>query len=101
MKSADPTIKIFIFDECDLFEEQHRRIIGGDLDLMGKDENGNWMVDGITFHRYPGAHDRNYVVFKAPHDIRVKTKKLMKMIDYANKKHGREGEHGLQAALPG
>lgn len=95
MKAVDPSIKIFIFDECDLFLEQHQKIIGGELDLMGKDENGNWMVDGITFHRYPGARSRDYVVFKAPYDIRVKIEKLQEMMTYANQKHRREGESQL------
>jgi hypothetical protein len=99
MKAADPTIKIFIFEECDLFEEQHRRVIGGDLDLTGKDKNGNWMVDGITFHRYPGARDRDQVVFGGPNDIRFKTKMLMEMMDKANKKHGRTGDQKLKWGL--
>jgi hypothetical protein len=95
MKKADPTIKIFVFDECTLFEIPHKRIIGGDLDVSGKDENGNWMVDGITFHRYPGSRGRDRVVFDGPNGIRKQSMLLMEMIDFANKKNGRTGDEKL------
>lgn len=97
MKAADPTIKIFIFDECSLFEEPHRRIMGGDLDVTGKDKNGNWMIDGITFHRYPVGRNmtRENVVFSGTGNIRYQTEMLMEMIDFANKKHGRTGDAEL------
>lgn len=95
MKAADPTIKIFIFEECSLFEEPHRRVIGGDLDLTGKDKNGNWMIDGISFHRYPGARTRDHVVFYGPNNVRRQTEMLMEMLDYANNKHGRTGDAEL------
>jgi endoglucanase len=95
MKAADPSIKIFVFDECDLFVEAHERIIGGDLDVTGKDKNGNWMVDGIAFHRYPGARSREQVVFGGPNDIRKKAERLQGMMDVANKKHGRTGDAKL------
>ena len=98
MKAVDPTIKIFIFDECTLFEEPHRRIVGGDLDLTGKDDNGNWMVDGITFHRYPNTRsdfDRKDVVFSGPRDIRRQIKQLLEMMEHANEKHGRTGNAKL------
>jgi hypothetical protein len=102
LKAGDPSIKIFIFDECDLFEEQHKRVVGGDLDLTGKDENGNWLIDGITFHRYPNISldfDREDVIFASVHDIRVRIIKLMGMIEKANKKHGRTGDAELMWGL--
>jgi hypothetical protein len=95
MKKADPTIKIFVFDECSLFEIPHKRILGGDLDVTGKDENGNWMVDGITFHRYPGARSRDKVIFDGPNGIRKQVGQLMEMIDVANKKNSRTGDAKL------
>jgi len=98
MKAGDPTIKILIFDECDLFEEPHKRVISGDLDLTGKDENGNWIVDGIAFHRYPNislGFDREDVVFASIHDIRVRIIQLLQMMEKANKKHDRTGDAKL------
>jgi hypothetical protein len=55
MKAADPTIKIFVFDECSLFKEDYEALCGGQLDITGKDEKGNWLIDGFTFHRYPNT----------------------------------------------
>jgi hypothetical protein len=98
MKAAHPTIKIFIFDECSLFEDPHGRIVGGDLDLTGKDNNGHWMIDGISFHRYPNTRrdfDRENVVFSGPRDIRRQAEQLKGMMAYANKKHGRTGNAQL------
>jgi hypothetical protein len=95
MKKADPTIKIFVFDECSLFEIPHKRILGGDLDVTGKDENGNWMVDGITFHRYPDSKTRERVIFEGSNDIRKQVRQLMGMIDFANTKNGRTGDAKL------
>ncbi|MFY0650717.1 MAG: hypothetical protein JXQ96_01725 [Cyclobacteriaceae bacterium] len=99
MKGADPTIKIFIFDACYLFEEPHKKVLGGELDLTGKDKNGNWMIDGINFHRYPGAKSRDNVVFTGPKDIRRQVEQLMEMMEFANKKHGRKGSERLQWGL--
>ena len=95
MKEADPSIKIFIFDECSLFEEPHRRVLGGDLDLTGKDKNGNWLVDGITFHRYPGGRTRDNVIFSSTRDIRRQIELLMEMLEFADKKNGRTGDAKL------
>jgi len=95
MKAADPSIVIFVFDECDLFKEAHKRILGGDLDVTGKDKNGNWMVDGITFHRYPGARARDRVVFNGPVGIRRQAGELAAMMDFANQKNGRTGDAKL------
>jgi hypothetical protein len=97
MKAVDPTIKIFIFDEADLNREAYQAVLGGNLDLTGKDENGNWLIDGISFHRYPfGANfDREDVIFAGPYDIRRKTMLLVEMMDKANVKHGRTGDDKL------
>jgi hypothetical protein len=102
MKAADPSIQIFIFDECSLFEGPHQRVVGGDLDLTGKDENGNWMVDGITFHRYPNISldfDREDVVFAGVHDVRGQVMQLIDMMETANRKNGRTGAAKLKWGL--
>ncbi len=101
MKAADPTIKIFIFDESSLMKDKYEAIVGGNLDLTGKDENGHWMIDGITFHNYPNGRNfnRDDVVFSGPFKIRRQIEQLMEMIDNANKKHGRTGNEKLQWGL--
>ena len=97
MKAADPTIKIFIFDGASLRKGDYQRICGGDLDLTGKDKNGNWMIDGITFHNYPNGADfnRNDVVFSGPYKIRNQIEQLVEMIKTAEKKNGRTGQSKL------
>lgn len=98
LKSVDPTIKIFAFEECDLFIEAHQAFIGGRLDITGKDANGNWMIDGITFHKYPiivPGFSRDDVIFPAAQAIREQAILLNEMLDAANNKHGRTGDSRL------
>jgi hypothetical protein len=102
LKSVDPTIKVFAFDECDLFIEPHKAFIGGRLDITGKDVNGNWMIDGITFHKYPiikPGFTRDDVIFSAPQAIREQSVQLNEMMEQANKKHGRTGGAKLMWGL--
>jgi hypothetical protein len=55
------------------------------------------MIDGITFHNYPNGRDynRDDVVFTGPYKIRHQIEQLIKMIEKANKKHGRTGDAKL------
>lgn len=97
IKKADNSVKVFIFDACTFYEEAHEALIGGRLDLTGKDDNGNWIIDGVAFHNYPNGadYDRNDVVFSGPYNIEQQAKSLVTMMDKANKKHGRTGENTL------
>jgi hypothetical protein len=98
LKSVDPAIKVFAFEECDLFIDAHKAFIGGRLDITGKDANGNWLIDGIAFHKYPiinPGFTRNDVIFPAPQAIRLQAIQVNEMMDAANKKHGRTGNAKL------
>jgi hypothetical protein len=98
MKKADPEIKILVFDECSLFREDYQKLCGGALDITGKDENGNWIIDGFTFHRYPNTrtdYTRDNVVFNGPLSIEGQIRQLVEMMEAANKKHGRTGDSRL------
>lgn len=97
MKAADPSIKIFVFDEAYLHREGYDAMLGGEFDLTGKDENGHWMVDGITFHSYPNGAEftRDNVVFSGPNGIKRDTQRLLELISKANEKHGRTGNEKL------
>jgi hypothetical protein len=98
LKSVDPTIKVFAFDECDLFIEPHKAFCGGRLDITGKDKNGNWLIDGFAFHKYPiiePGFSRNDVIFRGPQSIHLQAIQLNEMMDAANIKHGRTGEAKL------
>jgi hypothetical protein len=102
IKAADPTAKVFVFDECSLFEKDYEALCGGRLDMTGKDKKGNWIIDGFTFHRYPNItadFTRNNVVFTGPQDIRGQVKKLIEMMDAADKKQGRTGKDRLMWGL--
>ncbi len=101
MKSADPTIKILVFDECTFMKEAYAALCGGRLDMTGKDKKGNWMIDGFAFHNYPNGRifDRNDVVFSGPAKIERQIIDLLEMMDQANKLHGRTGDAKLTWGL--
>ena len=97
MKSADPTIKILVFDACTFYENAYAALCGGRLDMTGKDKQGNWLIDGFVFHNYPNGKDfeRQDVIFSGPKSIEEQAKKLVEMIAAANKKHGRTSDAKL------
>ena len=97
MKKADPSIKILVFDECDFYPNAYRALCGGRLDLTGKDNNGNWIIDGFTFHRYPNGaeYERTDVVFGGIQNIHQSAMQLADLIRSAEKKHGRRGDASL------
>jgi hypothetical protein len=97
MKKVDPTIKIFVFDECELREQAYRDLCGGRLDLAGLKENGAWLIDGFNFHRYPNGKDftRDDVIFSGPDNILKQSILLNQIMDEANKKYNRTGDAKL------
>ena len=101
MKKVDPTIKIFVFDECELREEAYRDLCGGRLDLAGLKENGAWLIDGFNFHRYPNGKDftRDDVVFTGPENILNQSILLKQIMDEADKKYNRTGDAKLMWGL--
>ena len=101
MKKVDPTLKLFVFDECELHEEAYRALCGGRLDISGFKENGAWLIDGFNFHRYPNGREfnRDDVVFSGPENILAQTKLLKQIMDEADKKHNRTGNAKLMWGL--
>ena len=101
MKQADPTIKIFVFDECEMRTAAFAALCGGSLDITGTKVNGDWMVDGFTFHRYPNGetYSREDVVLRSSGDIRRQAEELVAMMAKADEKHGRTAEDRLQWGL--
>ena len=97
MKSADPTIKILVFDECEFRDAAYEELCTGRLDLTGQDENGRWIIDGFTFHRYPNGEqfDRRNVVFSGVEDINSSCQRLVKLLERADRMHGRTGDARL------
>lgn len=97
MKAVDPSIKILVFDACTFYGEAYAALCGGRLDITGKDKNGNWMIDGFTFHNYPNGreYNRDNVIFSGPRSIASQAVLLVEMMGKANKKHGREDDSKL------
>ncbi|HLN74020.1 MAG: hypothetical protein ACM3O8_03910 [Methylococcaceae bacterium] len=101
MKKVDPTIKIFIFDECEMREAAYRALCGGRLDMAGLKENGAWLIDGFNFHRYPNGRDfnRDDVVFTGPRNILNQSRLLKQIMEEADQKYGRTGDAKLMWGL--
>jgi len=101
MKEADPTIRILVFDECEMRTEAFLALCGGRLDVTGTKVNGAWMVDGFTFHRYPNGEEytREDVVLRSSEDIRRQAEELVAMMAKADEKHGRTGRDRLDWGL--
>jgi hypothetical protein len=101
MKKVDPTLKLFVFDECELREKEYRELCGGRLDISGLKENGAWLIDGFNFHRYPNGREfgRDDVVFSGPENILAQTKLLKQIMEEADKKHNRTGDAKLMWGL--
>jgi hypothetical protein len=101
MKKVDPTIKIFVFDECELREAPYRDLCGGRLDIAGLKENGAWLIDGFNFHRYPNGREfgRDNVVFSGPENILKQSILLTQIMDEADKKYNRTGDAKLMWGL--
>ncbi|MFY0650719.1 MAG: hypothetical protein JXQ96_01735 [Cyclobacteriaceae bacterium] len=109
LKTADPNIQVLIYDGAgmpienteNLNYEAYEALVGGRLDVTGKDKNGNYFVDGINWHIYPnrGEYSRDHVIFSAIHSVKDATIKINDLIEKANTKHGRKGENKLKWGL--
>lgn len=53
LKSVDPTIKVMGPETAGFQSANYvSRLLGGDMDISGKDANGNYYIDIYTWHRY-------------------------------------------------
>lgn len=53
LKSIDPTIKVMGPETAGFNSSTYiTRLLGGNLDITGKDANGNYYIDVYTWHRY-------------------------------------------------
>ena len=100
MKAADPTIRIFAPDLASYNEAYLGPLVGGAEDVTGKDANGRFYVDGVTFHTYPhGATYTRADVVGSAAGLRANVAKLRAALAAADAKHGRSGATKLAWAL--
>ena len=95
MKEVDPSVKIFVCDECDYFDALYEGLISGPSDVCGKDENGRYYIDGFSWHRYVSG-DRDWVAKNAAKDFRVRAAKCRDLVVRANRTHSRVGKDALE-----
>lgn len=100
MKLKDPSILI-VGPECTHYDPAYYpALVGGSLDITGKDEYGHYYVDIISFHSYAfsGAQTRDQVI-SSPGGFANNVNSLLSLMAAANTKHGRTGNAKLQWAL--
>ncbi len=101
MKLVDPGIKIFVADCASYYDEVYEALLFREGDVAGRDEHGNWYIDGINFHNYPNAdvYGRSDVIFNSVSKIRGMILRMQEDLEMANKKHQRIGADKLTWAL--
>jgi hypothetical protein len=98
MKAVDPSIKIFVPDEAAYVKELYETILLDDSkSVAGRDKNGNWYIDGVTFHNYPNSknYNRSDVAFYSVSKMRGMILDLKAVIEKANAKYNRTGNDKL------
>jgi hypothetical protein len=106
MKAADPSIKI-IGPECAWYNEgiiNGLTTPGGPDDITGKDPNGRYYIDFISFHTYPmqaGSASRSQVIthLTAPGNFQDNLTTLNSRLANCNTHHGRAGGYVLHMAV--
>jgi hypothetical protein len=100
MRDVDFSIKIFVFDECDInygnLATQLFDTPNGPNDITGKDSKGRWLVDGMSWHRYPGGVNASNIAYNGYNDIAERCRQAKEMMDRANSRQNRTGENALQ-----
>lgn len=102
MKAVDPKIKVFAPDAAAYYNDLYEALLLSDrYSVAGRDENGNWYIDGITFHNYPNAknYSRSDVIFYSVSKMRGMMLDLVSDLEASNKKYQRFGKDALTWGL--
>jgi hypothetical protein len=100
MKGADPSIFIFAPDLAWLDMSYFPSLLGGADDITGKDANGHYYVDGITFHTYPfGNTFTRAQVVGAAAGVLQNAQQLKTLIAAADTQNARTGTSALAWGL--
>jgi hypothetical protein len=100
MKAKDPSILI-VGPECAFYNSAYYpSLIGGANDITGKDANGRYYVDIISFHTYPfnGTQTRSSVITSAQ-NLSNNVDNLLALINNANTLNNRTGPDKLKWAI--
>jgi hypothetical protein len=98
MKAVDPEIKIFAPDEAAYLPDFYKALLLDDkLSVAGRDVNGHWYIDGVSFHNYPNGKDynRSDVIFYSVTKMRGMIQDLLADIARADAKYQRFGDDRL------
>ena len=100
MKQADPTILIFAPETAYYNTAYLGPMLGGANDITGKDDSGNYYIDGVSFHSYAFGqdYDRNAATGAAS-NLRGSVTALVAALAKANQKNNRTGAAALQWGL--
>ena len=101
MKSVDPSIFI-VGPDCAWYDVGfYDNLIGGSNDITGRDTNGRFYIDIVSFHSYPfdGNQSRADVINQPSTGFEGAVKALIVNLNKANAKHGRNGASALRWAL--
>lgn len=105
MKNEDPSIKI-IGPECAWFNTNiltGLTTANGPDDITGKDQNGRYYLDVISFHTYPfnGSQTRSQVITKLtePGSLQDNLALLNSRVAACNAAHNRTGAAALKTAI--
>ncbi len=101
MKAVDPTILIFAPELAYYDTAYLGPMLGGANDITGKDANGRYYIDGVSFHSYAfgPTYTRDQVVNGAAAGFAGSVKQLVTAMNSANLKNGRTGANALKWAL--
>ncbi len=101
MKAVDPTILIFAPELAYYDTAYLGPMLGGANDITGKDANGRYYIDGVSFHSYAfgPTYTRDQVVNGAAAGFAGSVSQMLTALNSANQKNGRTGANALKWAL--
>lgn len=98
MKLANSDIKIFIPDAASYYNNLYEALLISDKNsVAGRNSNGDWYIDGVSFHSYPNGknYNRNDVIFYSVDKIRGQMLQLKEDMEVSNLKFNRTGDARL------
>ncbi|MBC6700141.1 carbohydrate-binding protein [Hymenobacter puniceus] len=99
MKAVDPSI-LTVGPENAGYNAYYPALVGGANDITGKDANGRYYIDIISFHTYAfGGNQTRPDVVNAIQGVTSKVTNLVGLLAAANAKHNRTGASALRWAL--